>query len=118
MNTLRQLAMRDFENRSLVSLLASFPAELASSSYEDIRSLIRSGLAKARSYGIVNEADVTRYFEYMVEYGADFDTVLPTSDWALPILSSPWLTGFEKMNELDDFATFELRTDPHAAARW
>ena len=68
--------------------------------------MIRSGLAKARTYGVVNEADVTRYFEYMVEYGADFDTA---AAWAAQILTSPWITGFEKMNELDNFTTFELR---------
>jgi hypothetical protein len=98
--------MRDFERRSITSLRSSFPDKLGRSSEEDILIMIRSGLAKASVYGVVNETDVTRYFEYIMEYGPEFDS---NSAWAVPILTSQWMTGFEKMNELDNLTTFELR---------
>jgi hypothetical protein len=103
----RESATRDFEDRSMAHLRSRFPQKLTPTSEDDLRAFLRSGMAKAGVYGIVNEGDVARYFEYMVEYGADFDTALGSS-WAAPILTS-LKSGFEKMNELDDFTTFELR---------
>jgi hypothetical protein len=107
----RASLMSDFERRAMDDLRSSFPDKLAGSSDDDIRTLIRSGLEKARSYEVVNEADITRYFEYMVEYGVDFD-IAPTSAWAAPILTSQLMTGHMKMNGLDDLTTFELRLVP------
>lgn len=107
--------MRDFERRTIADLRSSFPDKLAANSDEDLRALIRYGLERARVYGVVNEDDVTRYFEYMVEYGADFDTA-PGTCWAAQILTSPQKSGFEKMNELDDLTTFDLRHASHQSS--
>lgn len=104
-DVLRQSLIRDFERRSLENLRLSFPEKLAGSSDDDLIAMIRAGMVNAGNYGIMNEADLTRYFEYMVEYGVDFDTA---SGWAPAILLSSWTTGSEKMNELDNFTTFEL----------
>ena len=111
----RDSSMGDFELRTVADLRSSFPEKLAPNSDEDLRTLIRYGLERSRVYGVINEDDVTRYFEYMVEYGADFDTA-PGTWWAAPILTSPQKTGYEKMNELDDLTTFDLRRAPHESS--
>jgi hypothetical protein len=108
MDAFRESMMRRFEKRAAEQLRSRFAAKLADTNDQELEELVRSGVVKARAYGVVGETDVSRYLEYMVEYGRDFDTS-PDTAWAQPILTAPTTTGTEKMKRLGDFTTFELR---------
>jgi|SRR5579859_794763 len=97
--------MRGFENRMATRLRSRFPEKLAGVSDDDLRQLIRAGIEKAQSYNVELDADVSRYLEYITEYGPDFDA----RTWALRVLGDAGLNGSRKMDLLDDVKTFELR---------
>jgi hypothetical protein len=111
MEAFHESAMHAFEERTIADLRSTFQARFSNVSVDELRSLIRLGLVKAGSYGIDAESDVTRYLEYMVAFGNDFDTD-PSSAWAKPILTADRMTGSEKMDAMDNFATFDLRHLP------
>lgn len=108
MNSLSDAMMRSFEQRMRVHLRSAFTSTLANTTDDDLVKLIRTGVSDAERYGIVAESDVSRYLEYMVEYGPDFDRG-PKTPWAGRILTTPGALGWKKMDDLDAFTTFELR---------
>jgi hypothetical protein len=82
-------AVRDFEARMVGHLRRFFPEEcrrLGAQGDEDgVRALIRHGIARAQTYGIVSEHDVTLYLNLTMALGRDFDrdALLP---WARAVL--------------------------------
>ncbi len=100
--------LRSFEQRMAKRLRSRFSGKLAGTSDRELDNLVRLGMTKSSEYGVVGESDVGRYLEYMAEYSPDFD-VSPNTPWARPILTSAKETGSQKMDNLDNFTTFELR---------
>jgi len=98
-------SMRDaFAARVAADLRRQYSDKLRETSDPELRRLVRDAMEQSKLYGVASEADVRRYVEYAVEFGSDFDQ----SAWARPVLIGTG-TGTEKMDELDAYATFELR---------
>ena len=98
-----------FITRMLAHLKATFAVYTQGTSEPDLRRLILSTIDTAARYDITNEDDVQRYLERAVCYGADFDTN-PKTSWAGQILQEKDLTGTEKMDRIDHYELFLLRT--------
>jgi hypothetical protein len=101
--------MRRYQKRAAAHLRERFNPELANIDDGQLNGMIEAGMKRAAGYGITAEADVTRFLEYTVEFGPEFDTNPTNAGWAQPILTDANLTGTAKMNRLDDYTTFELR---------
>ena len=96
--------------KSMVNhLTASFPDKTKNLGQDELVDLIYKGINSAEKYGIDDESDVERYLEYVVRYGASFDTGKETA-WALEILNNSELSGTQKMNQIDDYFLFQLST--------
>jgi hypothetical protein len=69
-----------------------------------LRELIRYGIRRAASYGVVSERGVSVYIDVMVAFGRDFD-VDPGLPWAAAVLNDPSTTNpFERIDRLFDAA--------------
>lgn len=96
-----------FRQRVIAHLHEDFEAllEQRKLDYAGINLLVEEGVEHAETYGISGEDDVTRFIEYLVEYGEGFDSV----PWAASVLKDPALSGDQKMDRLDDVTAFTLR---------
>lgn len=97
LEALSEYMLGNFVSRMLAYVRSRFAEQTRDASDEDLRRTIQAEMERAESYGITDEADVQRYLEYVISYGADFDS----SEWAGPILRQS-ASGTAKMNELDD----------------
>lgn len=102
---LREAAIDRYCARVAGELRQQFGERLAGTSEEKLRQQVREAVDKAKGYGVTSAVDVKRYAEYTVEYSPDFDK----TTWASAILNDS-LTGTEKMDGLDNYTTFELRS--------
>jgi hypothetical protein len=100
---------RRFELQSVARLRAAFPGQTREASDEQLLDLIRTGIGRAAGYGITTEADVTRYLEYVILYGRDFDSKLV---WAAKILRTEGIGGGRKMDLIDEYNLFMMRPEP------
>jgi hypothetical protein len=108
MLTIRADQMEVFDQRALVEYQWSLLDLLRNGNYPEVDELsdaqvlevIRSGIVGARRYGVELCYDVTRFVEYMIQYGPDFDSDAETA-WAGAILRLPDLSGTEKMDRID-----------------
>jgi hypothetical protein len=98
--------LQQFESQMAAHLRSRFPKKLAGTNDGQLQARVHQGIDQAESYGVTAKYDIRRYLEYTVEYGPDFDTFTP---WAGPILKAKGVSGNKKMNNLDDYSTFELR---------
>lgn len=89
-----------FVEKMLRHLRAMFTEKLAPQSDDEVRELIRHGIDNAADYEITIEYDVSRFIEYMVTFGEDFDIEEKTY-WAGNILNKKENNGTEKMDEMD-----------------
>jgi hypothetical protein len=103
---LRQCHLKKFEDEMVVHLRSQFERHPLVGDEVKLRNAIREGIASAGGYGIVSEFDVGRFLEFTLEYGVGFDS----SDWAAHILNDVTLSGSAKMNRLDDYTVFVLRS--------
>jgi hypothetical protein len=78
-------AEREFEARAAKHLRRFFRQESQRLGEEGLRAIIRHGRARAASYGIVSEHDVTLYLNLVMSLGRDFDSD-PLFPWAHAIL--------------------------------
>jgi len=108
MDALSESMVHGFVRRMVVQLRSRFDATLHAATDDQLAKLVAFGIERAKPYGVVSEGDVSRYLEYMVEYGHDFDKN-PRTAWAQSILTAPNTSGSKKMDDLDSFTTFELR---------
>src|SRR4051812_25743958 len=99
--------LQQFENKMVAHLRSRFAKQLAATSDGELKAKVHKGIERAESYGVTAKYDVRRYLEYTVEYGPEFDTA---TQWAGPILKAKGLSGDKKMNNLDNYSTFELRS--------
>src|SRR5437764_11944372 len=99
--------LQQFESRMVAHLRSRFAKQLAGTSDGELKARVHKGIERAEVYGVTAKYDIRRYLEYTVEYGPEFDTATP---WAGPILKAEGLSGDKKMNNLDNYSTFELRS--------
>jgi hypothetical protein len=85
---LSEAACKNFEDRMLVHLEKFFPQHVTALGEEKTRFLVRFGVERAKTYGIVSERDVCKYIDLMVSLGVEFDTD-PKLPWASRILNDP-----------------------------
>ena len=102
MAALEEAMQRAFELRVRSHLRACFPESAAAYSDDQLLSIIHENVARARGYGITLEEDVTRFLEYVVLYGPEFDLTQP---WARDILNDIG-SGTEKIDRMDDYYEF------------
>ncbi|MGP0017962.1 MAG: hypothetical protein ACLPHP_05295 [Candidatus Sulfotelmatobacter sp.] len=102
----RRDQLRQFEDDMVVHLWSRFGGHPLLGNEERLRSVIREAVSAAASYGLVYEVDVRRFVEFILEYGTDF----PLAEWAAPILNDARLSGSAKMDRIDDYTVFVLRT--------
>jgi hypothetical protein len=105
MEALADAGIADFEDRMMEHLFECPLSERCRAMGEAaLRGLIRYGLQRAASYGIVTERGVSVYVDVMVAFGRDFD-VDPTLPWAAAVLNDPSTrTPFERIDQLFDAA--------------
>src|SRR5262245_66148877 len=108
MKTLSEYTLGQFEHRMTVHLRTTFPKQTADLQEEELRVKVHIGVARAAQYNVTAEDDVRRYLEYMIMYGADFDTN-PQSAWAGGILRTQDISGGEKMDRVDEHDLFGPR---------
>ena len=100
MQALQEAMRRQFGARLLEHLRVKFPGNVQDLSDEEMRDLIRKGIGDSSKYGVINEADVVRYVEFMLILGPEFDSN-PKSAWAGEILQTQGMTGTQKMEKID-----------------
>ena len=83
-------SVRDYEARMERHLQRFFPEESRTLGPEGLLDLIRHGVARASSYGLVEEHDVALYLNLTVALGRDFDRD-PRLPWAQATLVDPAL---------------------------
>jgi hypothetical protein len=84
-DALRKAAVKNFEDRSIVHVTKYFPTEFAKLGQVRMREMVRYGVERAKSYGIVAERDVCKYVDLMLLFGRDFDLDL-SLHWPQAIL--------------------------------
>jgi hypothetical protein len=99
-----------FASRTASHLRETLPKEVEKMGIKDeeLEPLALRGLADARKYGVVNEADIRRYIECMVVLGLRFDSD-GRFPWAGQTLRRTDLDGEAKMDAIDQYLIFDLR---------
>jgi len=102
-----QIAQRQqFEDSMTAHLAIRFAGRAVAPDKDGLRTLVRDGIRLAGEYGVVAPYDVQRFLELRVEYGPDFHT----TPWAARILKDSTLSGCGKIEHLDDYTFFSLRS--------
>ena len=105
MVVLRDRALACVVERMAAHLRVRFPEGLAQTDEAQLRERVRQGIREAESHGVTEEYDVRRYLEYRVELGGAFGTDRGPG-WANAILRDDTLSGTEKLDRIDEGATF------------
>jgi len=84
---LSEEGIKDFENRMVKHLEKFFPAYCDTLGDAAVRRLVRYGILRAETYGVVAERGVCIYIDAMFAFGRDFDRD-PDVPWAAKILKS------------------------------
>ncbi|MDC3960493.1 hypothetical protein [Polyangium jinanense] len=118
MHALADAETRDFEQRVLAHLRRCSPGKTEARSDEELRALIRDGLALAESYGILSERGVCLYIDLMVRFGEDFDRA-PGLRWITQYLSDTSITDPEAriLAVFDALHAYSDELDAHRHAR-
>jgi len=83
----QQLALRQFEDRVIAHLQASFPDMLADLGEAGTRALVGDATRHAQQYGFETERDITLFIDLALVLGPQFDE-LP---WAAEILHDKFI---------------------------
>ena len=75
MQVFKDQQLRSFEDGRLSDLARRFPKRSAELGEANTLSLIRAGIRKSFSLGIVGEEDVQAIIDLMMRYGDNFDTL-------------------------------------------
>lgn len=96
------LSLEDnFVQRMVRHLWNDFPKQCEAQALheEDMESLVRQGMDRARDYGLFSEGEIQRYLECMVIFGPEFDQN-QKYPWASDILNSADLNSSQKSEAL------------------
>jgi len=74
MKVFRDQQIREFENGRVRDLAGRFPRRWAELGESRVMALVRAGVTKCFSLGIVGEEDVENIINMMMLHGEDFDT--------------------------------------------
>ncbi|MGH9351348.1 MAG: hypothetical protein ACRD2G_04180 [Terriglobia bacterium] len=80
------VAAKEFEERAMAQLREQSPAQCAALGEDALAEMVRYGIERAKSYGIVAEPDVSKYLNVMIQLGRDFDRN-PRYPWAARTLN-------------------------------
>jgi hypothetical protein len=80
------VAAKDLEQRMVAHSRERFPKQCAVLDEAGLLALVRYGVERAKSYGIVAETDVCKYIDVMFTLGKDFDRD-PRYPWAVRTLN-------------------------------
>jgi len=108
MDILSEHTLRQFLDRMVAHLKKEFPEQTENMPEDDLRDLINQSMEHAETYGVTDEVDIERYLECTFLYGRDFDAN-PQTSWAREILRDNDLSGFDKMNRINDYELFILK---------
>lgn len=108
MDVMRESALQQFVDRMIAHLKREFPEQTAKMPEGELRTLIHQSMRTAEKYDVIYEVDIERYLECVMLYGRDFD-VNPETSWAAEILRNYELSGFEKMNQINDYELFSIK---------
>jgi hypothetical protein len=99
----------DFVERMEEHLKVNFSKELAKNSLQvkDLKLIILNSIENANEYNIEYENDMILYIECVALLGPGFDTNNKYPQ-VIEILNRKNLTGNEKMDQINEFLTFEL----------
>jgi hypothetical protein len=111
-----QAARKDFEDRMVLHLNEFFPDECRAMGEAALREMIRYGIGRAASHGIIMEPDVCKYLTLMMAYGRDFDCD-PNHPWASAVLNDPVLTDPETKADCLYEAGLDQAAEASSAAR-
>ncbi len=109
----RELMLDQFADRMRKYLVTALPEQTRAVPEEMLRARIRSGIEKAESHGLTTEWDICRFLQYVIRFGADFDSD-PATGWAAEILETPAATGSAKMDRIDNYFYYVLRGSTNA----
>jgi hypothetical protein len=98
MAVFRERRMKQFEATKLSDLASRYPSWYAQAGEAQALHTIRTGIGKARGYGITEVSDVSTFIDLMVRFGAAFDT----------LDSMAWETEALRDAEVDDGSRLEL----------
>jgi hypothetical protein len=105
MQVFADYALEQFVAHMRLDLRTRFPAETQTMSDDQLVDRIRTGIAKAKCYGLTLQDHVRAYLEFDVTYGPDFD-VSDATGWAGRILRNHRLTADAKLQALEDHQLF------------
>ncbi len=108
MDVLSNYMLERFVDSALVHLRTAFSDKTKDFTETHLRAVIHTGIEKASKYDITIEEDVLRYLEYMLTYGADFDTN-PATSWARNILRMQDIDGSTKILLLNGYIQTSLK---------
>jgi hypothetical protein len=100
-------AVREFEDGMVAHLQECFREEYTVLGEEGARALIRHGIERAETYGLLTEYEVCLYIDLVVLFDRDFDTN-PTLPWAAEYLNSPSLRPRERIELVYEAALEDL----------
>ena len=86
-------------------LCSAFPEQIGTLTAQEASDVVRVGIAKAQTYGIIGEYDIQRFAEYMIILGNDFDT---EHVWARDILMNLSASGGSKVDEIEEYYLFKV----------
>jgi hypothetical protein len=108
MDLLSESVLKQFIDRMVAHLKQEFPEQTVNMPEDNLRNLINESMQRAETYDITDEVDIERYLECVLLYGRDFD-VNPETSWAGEILRNEDLSGFDKMNQINDYELFSIK---------
>lgn len=81
----REDAVRDFEDRVVAHVRRCFPDRWTTMGDSMLRAVIRDGIGRAATHGIISERDVCKFIDLMLIFGTTFDR---ERAWAREILDA------------------------------
>lgn len=109
----RQIARRmrkQFALRMVRHLRTTFPVQTSRVNDRVLTEFIDFETACAAKYGVTDEWDLQRYFEFAMMHGPRFDED-PSKPWAARILNQPGVPGTDKIDRLDSYDQFVLNRE-------
>lgn len=96
-----------FVRRMVTHLRLDFAEELEAHGLAstDLDDFVQQGITRAAKYRVENECDLRLFIECRVMLSPGFDED-PKFPWARDVLSSPDLSGTEKMDRIHDYLLF------------
>lgn len=99
LDVFRGVEARKFEERTLRHMKEHWPGVVAELGESGTRTMIREGVDRAGSYGLVSEYATSTFINLMCLYGPEFPNS-PRDRWAVPILEDRELKQSEKVSQL------------------